>query len=370
MNKSKCCNAEVIEGMDQELSILNNVCIKCKQWCALQPEAKEERTNVHFLSQTNEWATPQRMFDELNEEFQFSLDPCATQDNAKCSKYFTKEVDGLSQSWDGEKVFMNPPYGREIGKWVQKMATSKLSLGVALLPARTDTKWFHDYILGKAEIRFVKGRLKFGNAKDNAPFPSMIVIWNNKPSDEGKYEEKKIIYFCEKCEVEVPKNEIKLIHSENGENDYGHLPCDGIITETCPCSTPEEGCNDCTPQKSDDSSQEVNLSNSIELEELLDDWFRTDQHGMLKSTHLDYLRRFSKFLIGRERKRCAEIVEEKLPDYGESYFLKKEIKNLIYDIELDEKEQCNHDDCLRDGVRENCWSYNEAKQKIINNNNK
>lgn len=133
--------------------------------------------NVHFSSKSNEWSTPQDLFDELDREFRFTLDPCATKENAKCERFYTKEDNGLSKSWKIESVFMNPPYGREIGKWVKKISEDG---GVALLPARTDTKWFHDYILGKAEIRFLRGRLKFGGSKNSAPFPSMVCIWKSQ----------------------------------------------------------------------------------------------------------------------------------------------------------------------------------------------
>jgi len=132
-------------------------------------------------SNSNEWSTPQDLFDSLNKEFGFTLDPCATPENAKCKKFYTKEDDGLSKSWAGEVVFCNPPYGREIGKWVYK---ARCEMGgatvVMLIPARTDTKYFHDYIYHyrpSLEIRFLKGRLKFGNSKNSAPFPSMIVIF-------------------------------------------------------------------------------------------------------------------------------------------------------------------------------------------------
>lgn len=132
-----------------------------------------------FTSRTEEWATPQAFFDELNKEFSFTLDPCATKENAKCSRYFTKEIDGLLQSWQGEIVFCNPPYGRDIKKWVEK-AHEEVAHGntvvVLLLPARTDTSYFHKYIYGKAEIRFVKGRLHFNESKAGAPFPSMVVV--------------------------------------------------------------------------------------------------------------------------------------------------------------------------------------------------
>lgn len=129
-------------------------------------------------SQTSEWATPQLVFDDLNREFDFSVDVASTAENAKCEKFYTKSEDGLSQDWTGETVWCNPPYGREIGDWVKKAATSKCNT-VMLLPSRTDVRWFHKYVYGKAEIRFIKGRLKFGGAKDNAPFPSMIVIFLN-----------------------------------------------------------------------------------------------------------------------------------------------------------------------------------------------
>ena len=128
-----------------------------------------------FTSNTDQWATPQWFFDELDREFHFDLDPCADETNHKCDRYFSREENGLTQEWTG-RVFCNPPYGREIGKWVKKAAEAK-TLVVMLLPARTDTKWFHDYIYEKAEIRFLKGRLKFGGSSNSAPFPSMVVIF-------------------------------------------------------------------------------------------------------------------------------------------------------------------------------------------------
>ena len=127
------------------------------------------------------------LFDKLNEEFHFILDPAATEKTAKCPLYYTPETDGLSQSWNrGGAVFCNPPYDREIGKWVKKAydESQKGQTIVLLLPARTDTKYFHDYIYGKAEIRFLRGRLRFtdedGKASDPAPFPSMIVLYNKQ----------------------------------------------------------------------------------------------------------------------------------------------------------------------------------------------
>ena len=132
---------------------------------------------VHFSSKSDEWETPQALFNELNHEFKFDIDVCALPENKKCIRYFSPDDDGLEKSWDGMKCWMNPPYGRQIGKWVKKASEAKGGIVVCLLPARTDTRWFHDYIYGKAEIRFIKGRLKFGNAIHNAPFPNMIVTF-------------------------------------------------------------------------------------------------------------------------------------------------------------------------------------------------
>lgn len=131
-----------------------------------------------FTSNTEEWATPQAFFEELNKEFNFTLDPCATQENAKCKKFFTKEQNGLLQSWQGETVFCNPPYGKEISKWVEK-ADEEAQRGatvVLLIPARTDTKYFHKFIYKRYETRFIQGRLHFNESKNAAPFPSMVVI--------------------------------------------------------------------------------------------------------------------------------------------------------------------------------------------------
>jgi site-specific DNA-methyltransferase (adenine-specific) len=130
-----------------------------------------------YSSKTPEWSTPQDLFDRINSEFQFTLDPAATKENAKCAKFYTREDNGLAQDWKGERVFCNPPYGRVIGAWVKKMATGGAAVCVGLLPARTDTRWFHEYIYGKANISFLQGRLKFGGSKNSAPFPSMIVVW-------------------------------------------------------------------------------------------------------------------------------------------------------------------------------------------------
>lgn len=135
-------------------------------------------TSVMFSSQTDLWETPQTLFDGLNQEFKFNLDVCALPENAKCERFFTPEEDVLAQDWDGAMVWCNPPYGREVGKWVKKASETNGTI-VMLLPARTDTSWFHEFIYKKTEIRFLRGRLKFGGCKNSAPFPSMIVIFRN-----------------------------------------------------------------------------------------------------------------------------------------------------------------------------------------------
>jgi len=144
-------------------------------------------TGLMFSSATDLWSTPQDLFDKLNAEFCFSFDVCATIGNTKCEKYFSPHINSLTHPWVEVATrfgmplnfWMNPPYGREIGKWIKK-AYEESQLGatvVCLLPARTDTAWFWDYIQGKAEIRFIRGRLKFGDSKNSAPFPSMIVVF-------------------------------------------------------------------------------------------------------------------------------------------------------------------------------------------------
>lgn len=142
--------------------------------------APAPKMKVHFSSKTDSWETPQEFFDKLNKEFGFDLDPCATKGNAKCPEYFDYIKDGLKQPWTGRRVFCNPPYGRVIGGWVKKCCEGGASVCVALLPARTDTRWFHSFVKGKAQIRFVAGRLKFGGHKNSAPFPSMVCVWTSK----------------------------------------------------------------------------------------------------------------------------------------------------------------------------------------------
>jgi len=139
---------------------------------------KNSRPEAMFTSKTPEWGTPQKLFDRLNEKYKFDLDPCATPENAKCDRFFTEYINGLNVSWSGHRVFMNPPYGKHISKWVKKAYEESLKgvLVVCLLPARTDTRWFHDYCL-KGDIQFIKGRLCFNDGKGRAPFPSIIVVF-------------------------------------------------------------------------------------------------------------------------------------------------------------------------------------------------
>ena len=137
-------------------------------------------TDLMFSSATDLWATPKAFFDKYDAVHGFELDVCANNKNAKCKKFYTVVEDGLEQEWTGV-VWMNPPYGREIGKWVKKAFESVFVYKTAkkvvcLLPARTDTKWFHEFCT-QGKIEFIKGRLKFGDCKNPAPFPSMVVIF-------------------------------------------------------------------------------------------------------------------------------------------------------------------------------------------------
>ena len=132
-----------------------------------------------YSSRSEEWATPQDFFDKLNDEFHFTIDVCATPNNAKCKRYYTEKEDGLLQDWSGETVWMNPPYGRKVGAWVKKAYESNTTV-VVLIHSRTDTRWFQDWVYHKAELRFVRGRLKFGDSKQSSPFPSLVAIYRQK----------------------------------------------------------------------------------------------------------------------------------------------------------------------------------------------
>lgn len=137
-----------------------------------------------MTSDRDDWETPQALYDALDAIYGFTLDPCAMDANHKAPKWYTEAQDGLARSWEGERVFCNPPYGRNIGAWVKKCAEeSRHAFVVSLIPARTDTAYFHDWIYGKADIEFIRGRLKFergGQSMSPAPFPSMLVYFNGR----------------------------------------------------------------------------------------------------------------------------------------------------------------------------------------------
>ena len=141
--------------------------------------SKKLESRAVFTSNSDEWATPMELFEELDREFHFNLDPCSTNENAKCELHYTIDDNGLEKSWGGYRAFVNPPYS-DIGKWVEKCyreGCKDNTLVVLLIPSRTDTRYFHNFIYQRCEIRFVKGRLKFGDGKSSAPFPSMIAIF-------------------------------------------------------------------------------------------------------------------------------------------------------------------------------------------------
>lgn len=169
--------------------------ITCSPRCRVAWNRKQAKRSVHFSSKTCEWATPPELFAKLDAEFRFDLDPCATPDNAKCARYFTRGDDGLAREWRG-RVFMNPPYRREIGAWMAKAWKSSQAtaeLVVCLVPSRTDTAWWHEYAM-RGEVRYLPGRLRFGGASNSAPFPSAVVVFRNaalvtKPGSDSALEE-------------------------------------------------------------------------------------------------------------------------------------------------------------------------------------
>lgn len=141
-------------------------------------------SNVHFSSATDEWATPVWLLEELGHEFgPFDLDVCATPANAAADAWFTREQDGLQQAWAARCCWMNPPYGRTIGHWMRR-AHESVVVGdcdrvVCLVPARTDTRWWQELVLRHAAlVRFLPGRVTFGQAKHSAPFPSAVVVFD------------------------------------------------------------------------------------------------------------------------------------------------------------------------------------------------
>lgn len=153
---------------------------------------KKTQTTM-FSSKSAEWETPKEFYDDLDQRFKFTLDPCATTANAKCRKFYTQSDNGLGKDWGGHNVYVNPPYGREIRKWVQKAyeeSRKNNTTVVMLIPARTDTRYWHDYCMKADYIYFVKGRLHFknkviadyaGKTKTSpAPFPSAVIVFNGK----------------------------------------------------------------------------------------------------------------------------------------------------------------------------------------------
>lgn len=142
--------------------------------------------DVHYSSRSDNWSTPWSLFYSIAKVYHPTTDVCATADNAKCEKYYTPEMDGLTQTWEGV-CFMNPPYGRQIKWWVKKAYESAQAGAtvVCILPARTDTAWWHDYVMG-ADITFLRGRVKFGGARHSAPFPTAIVVFYPPKYNETK----------------------------------------------------------------------------------------------------------------------------------------------------------------------------------------
>ena len=141
----------------------------------------DAQLQAQFSSAKDDWETPKDFFDKYDEVYHFTLDPASSHDNAKCANHFTLEDDGLHKNWGGQRVWLNPPYGRAIGEWVRKAYEESRkpdTAVVCLLPARTDTKWFHDYCV-KGKVEFIRGRLHFGNSKNSAPFPSMVVVFQS-----------------------------------------------------------------------------------------------------------------------------------------------------------------------------------------------
>jgi len=154
-------------------------------------------------SKSNEWSTPWDFFNELNEEFHFTLDPCCTHENAKCKKHFTIDENGLDQDWSNEVVFMNPPYGGNTRTWMEKAYNESLrgAIVVCLIVSSTDRSYWHDFIFPKAtQIRWVRGRIKFGDSKSTAPFASAIVIFDNQNTYPEKY-----IYYTESVSQRMRK---------------------------------------------------------------------------------------------------------------------------------------------------------------------
>ena len=137
------------------------------------------KVSVHFSSKKMDWATPPELFQELDEKYNFEVDVCATAENAKVETFFDPETNGLDQTWAPRTCWMNPPYGRDIVKWMKKAfdESEKGALVVCLVPSRTDTAWWHDYAM-QGKVQFLRGRLRFVGAPSTAPFPSAVVVFH------------------------------------------------------------------------------------------------------------------------------------------------------------------------------------------------
>jgi site-specific DNA-methyltransferase (adenine-specific) len=169
----RCGHPLTIQATGRRRRYCSNACRQAAYW-------RRSRRSIHFSSASAEWSTRPELFAELDREFSFTLDACATAENAKCANYFTRQQNGLAQPWTG-RVFCNPPYGRGvIGDWVRKawesFQSGQAEIVVLLVPSRTDTAWWHDYCL-QGEVRFRRGRERCGNAKSGAPFPSAVVVF-------------------------------------------------------------------------------------------------------------------------------------------------------------------------------------------------
>jgi phage N-6-adenine-methyltransferase len=180
-------------------------------------EEKSRLTRGLFTSRTEEWETPNYVFLPLNREYKFQVDVCATSENAKCRIYFDRSVDGLKREWSPFRCWMNPPYGRDIAKWMKKAfnESQRGALVVCLIPSITDTKWWHDWVMKASEIRFVTGRISFGNSKNSAPFPSCIVIYYPELDNPHKLS----VPVIKSVSFDKSKQEMKFLSVFNQEND-------------------------------------------------------------------------------------------------------------------------------------------------------
>jgi site-specific DNA-methyltransferase (adenine-specific) len=182
---------------------------------------KSKLTSGLFTSRTEEWETPDYVFLSLKKEFDFQVDVCATSKNAKCKIFFDLSVDGLKREWSPFRCWMNPPYGRNIAKWMKKAydESRRGALVVCLIPSRTDTKWWHEWVMKASEIRFIIGRISFGNSKNSAPFPSCIVIYY--PELENPY--KLSVPLIRSVSFDKIKNKMRFIPGQTLDESKDRL---------------------------------------------------------------------------------------------------------------------------------------------------